>query len=88
MDCCEGDLWDDVFWRYDFFEIRTRIQLKFGQMNATLLSQHNSMVQIMNQVLGGSSKNSDPMPGGAVGVDITGGVDRAVVNINQMLNFG
>ncbi len=66
-----------------------RIQLKFGQLDATVLSQHNSMVQIMNQVLGGSSKSSSaPANGGAVGVDISGGVDRAVGNINQMLNFG
>lgn len=66
-----------------------RIQLKFGQIHAVTLSQHNSMVQIMNQVLGGSSKSpSSPANGGAVGVDISGGVDRAVLNINQMLNFG
>lgn len=86
---CEGDLFDDLFWRYDFFEIRMRIQLKFGQLDATVLSQHNSLVQIMNQVLGGSSKGSAaPANGGAIGVDISGGVDRAVGNINQMLNFG
>lgn len=87
---CEGDLWDDLFWRYDFFEIRMRIQLKFGQLDAQVLSQHNSLVQIMNQVLGGSSSKSSSAPanGGAIGVDISGGVDRAVGNINAMLNFG
>lgn len=82
-------MWDDLFWRYDFFEIRTRIQLKYGQLDASLISQHNSMVQIMNQVLGGGSKpSSAPAGGGAVGVDVSGGVDRAVGNINAMLNFG
>lgn len=66
-----------------------KIQLKLGQLDAQLISQHNSLVQIVNQALGGKDTPSAPSEKpAAVGVDISGGVEKAVINLNRMLNFG
>lgn len=64
-----------------------KIELKLGFTDAQLLAQHNILVQVVSQALGGSKSDSAAPKPDAIGVDINGGVDRAVLNINRMLTF-
>jgi hypothetical protein len=50
-------------------EIQQKIQLKLGEHNAILLSQHNSMVMIVSQALGGETSNKSGPPK-AIGADV------------------
>ncbi|MGN6820266.1 MAG: hypothetical protein ACTHJR_16505 [Sphingomonas sp.] len=74
-----------MYWKYSFYELRQKIQLKYGELNATLISQHNSLAMIVAQALGGKTGGTS-----APAKDATKGaasVDGAVANINKMLGF-
>lgn len=60
-----------------------KIQLRYGELSATLMSQHNSLVMIVNQALGGSPEADKPK-------DITAGArsaEEAVAMINKAFSF-
>jgi len=86
FDCCESDLWDDLFWRYSHRELQSKTQIKYGHMCAEVLSTFNSLADIVNAALGGQPNTapSAPRQGSA---DLGSNVDQAVANINRLLTF-
>ena len=68
------------------------MQLKLGELCSIQASSHNSLVQIVNAVFGGSdSKSTPPAPAKDRYNDVTAGstsVEDAVARINRMLMIG
>ena len=50
--CCESDL-IELYWRYSFYELKKRIELKVGEMTAISLSNYTSLVEVVSAALGG-----------------------------------
>jgi hypothetical protein len=76
-----------LYWTLARREIQLKVQLKLGEMNANLLSHHNSMVQIISSALG-----SSPDKGGASEYkDLSEGhssLESAVAAINGAMRIG
>lgn len=53
--CCESDL-DDLYWRYSFFELKKRIELKVGYTTASHMAQYSSFIEVASAALGGGDK--------------------------------
>ena len=68
-----------------------KVQLKYGEEHAKLLSQHHSIVQIMNAVMGGKSEGGSAPPGKDPNrIDLAAGhsdVHSAIAAINRGLRF-
>lgn len=78
-----------MFFKYAFREIRQKLQLKIGEINATLLCQHNSMVHIVNHLFGDGKTSSGPENIREKYNDVTAGaqdINDAVNRINRMLS--
>lgn len=84
FDVCEGEL-EELYWTYSFREIQRKLQLKFGQLSAEHICQHNSLVQIISQALGGAPDETKDLGHAAAsnGKDI----NQAVAEINSLLRF-
>ena len=50
--CCESDL-VELYWRYSFYELRKRIELKVGEMTAISLANYTGLVEVANAFAGG-----------------------------------
>ena len=85
----EGDL-DGIFWTLARREIQQKLQLKLGEESAKILSQHNSLVSIMNAALG-DGKSRGPITPHQPGVrNLAEGhtdVESAVAAINAALTI-
>jgi hypothetical protein len=89
---CEGDL-EELYWKYSFDEFAQRIQLKYGEMSASHLSNYNGLVQVVSAAFGSGDKGKGREAGAGAPsgyTDVTVGapnIDVAVMNINNMLKF-
>jgi hypothetical protein len=79
FDVCEGDL-NDLYWRYSFRELRQRLQLKYGELAARQLCDYNTLVQVLNQALGGKPAAAASSP------SEFSSVEQAVANMNSVLS--
>lgn len=71
-----------LFWKLSFYEMVTRTQLKMGEELSKLITQHNSLVDVVSAALGGKSD----MPEANLNQAPT--FEAALANINVAMNFG
>lgn len=76
----EGDL-EELYWRYSFRELRQQLRLKYGELAATQLCNYNTLVQVANQVMGGSSESRPSVDDDFDGASL----EQTVSNLNAML---
>ena len=87
--CLEGDL-DEIYWKYARRELQQKLELKLGEINATLMSHHNSFVMIVNAALGDGKSSGPPTPGQNGYKNMAeghGDVESAVAAINAAMMF-
>jgi hypothetical protein len=74
---------------YSFYELSQRVRLKYGELAAVQLTQHNSLVQIINAALGGKTDNTGPSAPPSKDTITPGAanLEAAVAKINSVLSF-
>ena len=80
-----------LYWRLSYQELQRRIQRQYGEREATLLSQHNSIGMLLSQALGSGTSSSAPSAHDPDRVNVTQGaasVEDAVAAMNRMLRMG
>lgn len=76
----------ELYWRYSYSELRSKVQLRYGQVTSEHLCTYHSLVSVVSAALGGGSK-SDPTPRPALVTDDATSLEQAVASVNQMLRF-
>jgi hypothetical protein len=60
FDCCESDL-EEFYWRYTYYEIKKRIELRVGYETASHMSFYTAVAEVVGGALGGT-KETKPGP--------------------------
>lgn len=55
FDCCEDDL-EDYYWKYSYYELKKRIELKVGYTTASHMSIYSAFIEVASAALGGEKK--------------------------------
>jgi hypothetical protein len=58
--CCESDL-DEYFWRYSFYELKKRIELKVGETTASHLCIYTALAEVVAGAFGGKKGDKGPI---------------------------
>lgn len=60
FNCCESDL-EGYYWRYTFYELAKRIELKVGEKIASHMAIFTSFAEVAARALGGKDKKTEDL---------------------------